>query len=240
MNVLLRPVSIALFFVALIAFAIDQIGFGILFLVGWFASVATASMIQSSRARAEDPDEVLDPESRTLYLPIRRLRQEIEELAEKHRSMPTVSLLGPEAVREAERIQDQAVRALQARAELRRSLRERSAAQAEIERLREREASAATPEERQSLESARHAREIEVQGYAQAESALSRIETGLRQAQAALTEIKSRLAVAASREQAEAAEDEGLRDSIGRLRALSLTIDETQEMLGHEEQDLRG
>lgn len=180
--------------------------------------------------RSQDPTELMDADSRSLFNPIRRLVADIEAVAAKKDSM-VARVMGAESVEEARRIREQCAKALIARTELRKASRDKSVAELDYAELSRKAEAAATESERQALLSAKAARELEIQHYQTATEAIGRIDSAIRQTEAALGEMKARLAVAASNEKATTSGADDLRDTIGRLKALSVSYDEAENLL---------
>ncbi|AIE83866.1 hypothetical protein [Fimbriimonas ginsengisoli] len=233
MKEFVKPVPLAALLAGIVLFVLGQVPLGIIALIAWVATLALGAMRQTAVLRAQDPTDTLDPESRTMFGPIRRLTNEIEELVDRNKESAVIRTVGREAITEARRIRDQIARALAARGELKRTLRGRSSAEREVASLDERMSAATSEEEKSSLAGAAEARKLEVSHYSTVEEALTRIDAGVRQAEAALSEMKARLTVGASGERAAAAgQDDELRATIGRLKALSVTYDEAEQVLG--------
>jgi hypothetical protein len=198
------------------------------------AAIFVLTMRRGAELRAADPTEEMDAESRSMYSPIRRLVTEIEEIVQRNQGSAIMKVVGGEAVQEAERIRDQVARALAVRDDLKRAMRGKNVARNEIEGLRARAQAATSDIERDTLLSAMEARKLELSHYDTVDEVLQRIDASVRQAQAALSEMKARLSVKASNElAAEAAEDGDLRETIGRLKQLSISYDEAEELLRH-------
>lgn len=200
----------------------------LLLVAAFVAFIVTAR--RGAVQRANDPTESMDADSRSLFLPIRRLVDQIEEVATRQDSV-TGRVVGTEAMEEAKRIREQCAKALVARSELKKAGRGKGLAENEVSRLEEMEQSAATDSEKAALASAREARKLELTHYVEVEDAIKRIDGGIRQAEAALSEMKTRLAVAAGSEKAELAGDDELRETIGRLKSLSVSYDEAEQTL---------
>ncbi|HEY0865902.1 MAG TPA: hypothetical protein VGE01_00910 [Fimbriimonas sp.] len=200
----------------------------ILLIAGILAFLASAR--RGAAARAEDAAESMDADSRSLYSPIRRLSDEIEALASR-KDTATIRIIGAEAAQEARRIREQCARALVARSELKRAGRGKSTALGEIDDLDRQLAEAASDQEKQAYLNAQEAYRRQIAHFAKAEEALSRIDVSVKAAEAVLAEMKTRLAVAASSEKAELAGDEDLRETISRMKTLSVSYDEAEQTL---------
>lgn len=193
--------------------------------------VAVASMRQSATARASDPTEDLNPESRTLFLRIRRLNSDIEQMVERSRSTPAVQYLGKEALTESNRILAQVAQSLKVRQDLKKALSGASLISRDTEALERQISEARTADEREALEVALQAKKLEVGHYVEIERMLTQIDGGIKQAEAALGEMKARLAVSVTNDKAAEVPEEDIRETIGRMRAITLSVDEAEEIL---------
>lgn len=192
-------------------------GVGLVGLVAALFFVGTAQTKQSWDATGE---QELTHESRAMLRPVRRLHDELREFVQTHGDSGTVKVLGAEAVREADNILEQSLKLMRLRDRLKHAARGRSEAEVELRRLGDVAADDPT----------RVARELEMKHYGEIESSIPKIETSIAQAVAALSELKARLAVsAASVGQTEA--DGEIAETMSRLRALSASFDEAEELL---------
>ena len=235
MKPLTKPAPLVALIAAILLAVVGQFALAAIALFAWIGILVFATIKQTATVRSEDVTQTMDPDSRTLFVPIRRLTSEIEDLVERNKNTALMRTVGKEALEEAGRIREQAAHALQIRGELRRALRSRSTAAHEVESLTAQAAAALTDAEREALTGAAEARRLEMSQYETVEQALARIDGGVRQAEAALSEIRARLAVGATGEKtAEATESTDLRETVARLKALSLSVDEAEQVLkGH-------
>jgi hypothetical protein len=221
-----------LFVVAMGLLLVGQFAAGLAVMMVWIMAVAIASIRGTGQARAEDLTEEMDAESRSLYAPVRRLVDEIEEVVRSHRDSTVMKVIGGEALQEARRIREQVARALAVRDDLKRASRGRNVARSEADKLMARAEEAASTEEKLALLSAVEARKIEIGHYAIIDETVAKIDASVRQAQAALSEMKARLSVKATGEKAASAvEEDELRETIGRLKQLSISYDEAEQLL---------
>lgn len=235
MNEFLKPVPVATLLIGLGLLLFGQIPLAVVCFVAWIASLAIGQMRQGAVIRGSDTDELLDADGRSRFTRVRNLTREIEELVEKHSASPVIRTLGRDAVGEAQRIRDQVADALMRRSGLRKAIAGRSVAEMEIAKLTDRRDGASSEEEKTSLSSALEARQMEVGHYAAAEQALERIDSGVRQAEAALSEMKARLEVGVTSQQAQVSEPlEDIRDTIGRMKAISVSYEEADAVLRDE------
>jgi hypothetical protein len=203
----------------------------LLLLVG-VAALLIKTVKRTAVDRAADVRDEMDAESRSLFAPIRRLTDEIEDVVQRHSDSAIMKVVGGEAVDEAKRIRDQIAKALSVRDDLKRTLRERSIAQSQVRQLQEKADASDIPAEKASLLSAIEARKLEMEHYGEVDQALAQIDSGVNQAQAALAEMKAKLLVKASSEKASlATDDTDLRETISRMKALSVSYDEAEQLI---------
>lgn len=215
----------------LVSFVIELPSVGIAALVLWLAWAAMVGLKTTASQRVDDPRDEMDAESRSLYAPIRRLTDEIEEIVRQQCDSAIVKVVGGEAVEEARRIRDQVGKALEARTGLKKATREKNLAGQQAEELQAR-ATAAPEGEKDVLLSALQAKQIELDHYRSVDALIAKIDAGTAQAKAALSEMKVRLGVRAANEKTEVlTDDDDLRDTIGRLKSLSVSYDEAEHML---------
>jgi hypothetical protein len=232
MRMLTQPLSLVLATVAVTSFLFLRLpALAALAAVAWVGVLVFSSILQFRRQVEEDPTEELRPESRSLLRPLKRLREEMHEIVERHPENAAARVLGQEALEEAGRIVRQCARSLKAREELRRLVGGRYEAEKDAASLEERAGATTATEERLALLSALEARRAELEQYDALDVAVAKIDGLLRQAEAALSEMRARLAVAVSGESAEVRPDQELRESLGRLKALSVSADEVEEFL---------
>lgn len=199
-------------------------------LVAAVAIVAFASMRGAQAALGDPILEDLHPSDQARLSPLRRHRNAIRDLVEAKRSEPAIAVVGAEALGEADHILVQAVKMLQLRRELLRSVAGRTEAGNDLADLDRSIAEAASEAEREALRSAQEARRLELAHYDRAEEAKERIETSLRQAEAALGELKARLTTAAAGS-SDVGETDDLRATVGRLKTLGTSLDEAEAWL---------
>ena len=195
------------------------------------ASLATFGFLSARTHRAADISEGLAPEERSALRPIRRLHAELDELAQSAQS-ESVRVVASEALEDSAKILDQAVKMISLRSEIKRVLGNAYRSETGIEELEQRLGEAPNEEEKEELQRAIEARQREAQHYRQLEDALRKIDTSLKQAEATLSEIKAKLAVSVTFPE-EQDEDTRLilQDSMNRLRTLSVSFDEAEELL---------
>lgn len=227
-----KPIPVVTLLVGIGLAMFGQYPLAVVAFLAFIGSLAIGQMRQGAGFRESDPSEVLDPDGRARYAKVRRLATEIEAIFEKHRDSTVTRMLGKEAREEVERIRRQVASALVHRAAIRKALAGRSMAEIEVAKLREKADAALTPEEKASLAAALEARQMELEHYSEAEQSLAKIDREVQQAEAALSEMKARFEVGVTVGQAEVATPlEEIRDTIGRMKAISVSYDEADEML---------
>jgi hypothetical protein len=205
-----------------------------LVVAGGLVATAFALMVtvmRDVRARREELGlDSLSPQDRSKLVPIRRLREQLEALVAGNRGSPSLAVIGPEAVEESRRIFAQCVSLLQLQRQIRDALREQNA-DAEVRSLEAKVEAAASEGERAALQSALDARRLEASHFAKMKEALQTAEGGITQAEAALSEIKARLSVAVTDDALSDTSSDDLRETLGRLKALSKGFEEAEMFL---------
>jgi hypothetical protein len=231
MRAIAKPVPLVCLGIALVAGFLGNIPLIFLGLLCFVAAVGFDAAKGAQKARSEEVGEDLSPQSRTMIRPLKRTYEELEEVVRQNRDSSTIAVLGVEALTEAKRILQQSSESLALRDRIVRSMRGKYEADKSVAALSQQVSEAKTDEERASLQSAQEARKTESAHYASLEEYLPKIDSGIRQADAALAELKARLATGAAGERATAGGEDDLRESVGRLKALSVSYDEAKEML---------
>lgn len=225
---LLDPLFLGGAGLAVVGFAVSTpvvVAIGILLMLvsGFFQTIG------STRQRAlDDPTEDLSPESRVLIRPVRKLLQEMEEVATRNKGEVS-PYIANEGLDEAKRLVAHSAAALKIRDRLTRERRGEYEATKGIAELEQRLAAATTDEERQSLQSAMEARRQELAHYSGIDASVSRIDSSVRQAEAVLAEMKARLASSAVGGLASQGSDD-LREAVGRMKVLSASLEEAQDL----------
>lgn len=213
-------------------FVIGQPPAAILSLLIWGLLLVLKTMRETAARVEADPREEMDAESRSMFSPIRRLTNEIEEVVTRNSDSTVMKVVGNEALDEAKRIHDQVAKALSVRDDLKRSLRERNMSRAEADKLLAKAEAEQDPTVKATLLSAVEARRLELSHYTVVEETIAKIDSSVHQAEAALSEMKARLSTKASGEKAlSATDDTELRDTISRLKTLSISYDEAEQLL---------
>lgn len=211
---------------------IDVLALGV---VGWVAVTAWLSIRSTNRGAAISTfslDSVRN-ENRTRLLPIKRLHDDIAKVVAENSDKPVVKVVGAEALVEARRVGEHAIRLLNLRDQVLSAVRGQEDAQRRLEQAEGQLAQTQGPE-REALEVVAQAHRQEIEHYEGAESALKRIDAELRLAEAALAEAKARILVSASRDGSPVEGDSELADTIRRLKSLQQSFDEAESLTRQE------
>src|SRR4051794_5178524 len=132
MKVLLNPIPLVALAASVVLALLGQFALAGVVFVAWFAMVALVSMRSSNEMRRADVSEELDPESRILLAPVRKLVDSIEETVRTNAQSITIKTVGEEVLSEARHIRDQSAKALLVRRDIKRFLRGKSVAELAI------------------------------------------------------------------------------------------------------------
>ena len=214
----------------LVGLIIQRPEIALLGLIGAIGSIALISGREAQNRHASYSDDEISPDSRTLLRPVKKLADDIEAIITANRDSQTVQIVGQEARNEATHLLEQVRKSLVARDKLKKSLRGRYEAEKEIGEAKMR-LEFADEAEKAALQSTIDARTLELTHYTEVEEALKKIEIGVNQAEAALAEMKARLSVTAAAGALAQGEGDDLRDTIGRMKALSAGYDEVDQLV---------
>ncbi|MCH8978554.1 MAG: hypothetical protein IH945_04840 [Armatimonadetes bacterium] len=228
MNLLTRPASLAFGAVSVLGLVLGQPAIAFLGAVGWVATLAFFSMRAAAGKRH---DSEISAEGRTLLRPIRELREDIAGYVRSFSDRPEISVIGGEALREADALIAHTERLVDVRDDLTKAMKGRKEAERELARLRRRTKSSVSEAESESLRSAVEARETEIERYRTVDTAMRRLVDNLHEAEAALSEIRARLATGAVGAQTVGLETDDLAGMVSRLRTLSRSFDEAEQMM---------
>lgn len=230
MNYLKTPLSLlsaAVVVVGAVLGRFDVALLGVILLIGCVAFLAIKG---GASERSNDVLEDLGNEERAQLAPLRKLRNEIAAIVEAKQADVSISVVGREALAEADRLLVQGAKLVQARRELKKVAGGKQKADREIAQLEADLGAAAAEGERAALASALEARKLEASHYGEADSVLERLDRGLRQAEATLSEIKARLATASAGAVGGEHTSE-LDETLARLRSLGSSFDEAEQWL---------
>lgn len=234
-SLLFRPISLIGLALMVLAGITGIASLVVLAFLLWVLLIGALFLIESQRRAGPHPADI-SPQDRTLLRPILGLRDELAVLLKQNSDMPTVKVVGQEALAEADRIVRQATNLVQLRTTLRKTMVGRSEARVSIASLQSKREAASTDGERTAIDSALAAQQAEAENYDKIETSLRQIDGKLLEAQAGLSELKARLAIGAAGARSQTAEPEGLTETVGRLRALSKSFSEAENALGEQVQ----
>lgn len=197
--------------------------------IGLLLTSCGMGLMGSSKGRSED--RAILPQNEVLLARLRKLRAEIATLIDEEKDSPTVQAFGPESLAEADRILSQAARAVEARGKIAKAAFGRADAEAAVARL-EQQIAESPPETREALGVALEARRSEVQTYRSIEAKVAAIDARIQEAEAAVAVLRARLAGGIGDERAASSGVEEMRDALGRVKALSLSVEETRSVFG--------
>jgi len=232
MRSLTRPVALLFAGLTVVAAVAGMPALVAMGLIGWVASVAFHTFReQAARNRAEAALESLPAAARLQARRLQTAYDQLKQMIELHSGRTAVRVVGHEALIEADNVLDHALRLIQARSELERTLRARSQASVELRRLQDAESRAESGPVRDAIHSAIAAKTAEIERYNNVVEAMERIDAQLVQAESTLSELKSQIAMAGA-EAAEAHDDlSGLNGVVSELRALGSSLQEAQTLL---------
>lgn len=229
-KVVFHPLPLGCLAVTFLAALARQPAIMALGLLAWLGTTGWLALRVGGRTELPLPHpSELHHESRLLLRPLVRLHREIEKIVHEHRASPLIRATGEEALRESRAILLGATKLAEARATLRRGLREKAEAEIESARL-ERLLVNASEHERPALESAQRTRRSQIDHFRAAEAAMSRIEGKIAEARAAMTELKARLQTGVLSAHASELEAEELTEVVGRLKTLSRSLEEAESL----------
>jgi hypothetical protein len=215
--------------VAAVGAAMSQVPIMVLGLLGAVATMVWFGMSSAKQRRLSDDYDQLPPDQKILIRPIYKLHQELQATAQKATDA-TSKIIAEEAALESGSILTQSLKLVEARVQIRKGLHSRSSATSDLTELRGKLTDATDEGERQALQAAIDAREKEASHYGSMDASIEKIDATLRQAEASLAEIKARLALASAAPEDTGAHTE-LEETLTRLRSLSVSFDEAEELL---------
>jgi DNA repair ATPase RecN len=210
--------------------AISQVPIMLLGLLGALATMVWFGMSSAKQRRLSDDYDQLPPDQKILIRPIYKLHQELQATAQRATDA-TAKVIAEEAVVESQTILTHSLKLVEARVQMRKGLHSRSGAASDLAELRGKLESATDEGERQAFQAAIEAREKESSYYGSMDAGIEKIDATLRQAEASLAEIKARLALAASAPEGDTSAHTELEETLTRLRSLSVSFDEAEELL---------
>ncbi len=226
MKLFFGPAQIAAILLAVVGLLLRQPAIAALGIVGWIGTVAVTSMRDSSKRHSG-----LDTsQGRYLLQPIQKLHNEITRLVEDNRQNPTVSVIGQDALTESAELLRKATAFTALLHDSRFAPNALANAQRELDELNQRLAASDNEAQRQAFGLAIQAREGEVAHYHKLLATIESAKQRLEDAGIALEAIKAQLAASVVGGSADDLTGEDLGGMVGRLKSLSSSLEEVDEM----------
>ena len=197
--------------------------------VGWLATVAYLSFKQSSRRRHESD---ITAAGRRLIKPLVAARAELDKAIRSGVLRPEFSSISQEALREADAIIEQASRRIEEYDELSRTIKDKKSAEYKLAQLEEKLAGQMSDEERRSLVSSISSWRGVLDRYEEIGAGMAKIESTVNSAADAMVDVKDRLLYTGQSSGVEDLDDDDLPGMVDRLKTLTATIEEADEMIG--------
>ena len=227
MKVLFGPVQIVALVLAIAGIFLGQSALVALGVVGWLGAAAVGVIKQTGAAR-NAPE--LKPESRILIRPLEDLRNDILKLVEENRTNASVTVVGREALNEADELIRRAETFAASLGNVKKTKNALYESQKQIELLSETLAKSQSEKEKESLRQAIGARQEEAASMQKALDSVDATRAKIKDAEGELQGIKSQLTTAALTGQPDSLDTEGLSGMVGRIRSLSSSIEEAEGM----------
>ncbi len=208
---LLNPVSLSMLAVALGAGAFNRVEIAALAFLGFLGSATFFALKGQQTQDSRSPLDQVSNNNRARLRPISTLKTEIDTLASANRKSSLLAAMGGEVQREANSILSHCIELLDLR-----------------EKLQDVVNSSAALDVSEDPAQDAHSESIRAT-LNQARENIEKVDSYLDQAKAVLSEMRTRLAFAASEDQAGA--EEGMREALLNSKALSATFDEAEAFL---------
>lgn len=172
----------------------------------------------------------LSAEARALLRPLQQQRREIASLVDKNLQNPTVKVIGTEALQEADSLISRAESIVVSLDDLTKATKGLRESDYELKRLEEKVAKSSSEEEKAALADVIEVRKSEVEHFGKVQRALESGKAKIMEAETALLAIKAQLTSAALGSESDALDTEGLAGMVGRLKSLSNSLEEVEQM----------
>jgi hypothetical protein len=226
MKLFLGPAQIIAILIAIAGLVVRQPAVAALGVVLWVGAVAVSSMRNSSLRQSGHESQ----QGRSLLQPIQKLHDEIAKLVSDNKQHATVSVIGNDALKESAELLRRASAFAALLHESRSAPKSMADAKRELEALERRLTASGDASQRESLALAVQARQEEVEHYERLIRTIEGAKQRLKDAEAALSAIKAQLAAAAVGGSTDGLDTEDLGGMVGRLKSLSASIEEVDEM----------
>ncbi len=195
-------------------------------IVCWIGAVAVTSMRDTSLRHSGLDSQ----QGRFLLQPIQKLHNEISRLVADNKQNSTVSVIGQDALVESTELLRKASAFAALLHESRSAPNALATAERELEGLNKRLSDSSDESQKESLALAVQAREGEVEHYRKLIRTIDGAKQRLKDAEVALAAIKAQLAASVVGGSADGLDEEDLGGMVGRLKSLSSSIEEVDEM----------
>lgn len=192
----------------------------------WIGGVATSSMRQSS----ERHTGIKSRHGRYLLQPIQKLHDDIRKIVEENKGNATVSVIGQEALSESGELLKRATALAELLHDSRSATTSLTEAKKELAEVQEKLDASTDESQRQTYHLAIDARQSEVEQYEKLLRSIDTAKGRLMDAEVALTAIKAQLAASVMGGSTDGLAEEDLGGMVGRLKSLSSSLDEVEEM----------
>lgn len=189
-------------------------------IAGWIGTVVLDT-IRETASRRSIHDQA---QGQAILRPIQRLHRDIEKIVTENPNDPTVKVIGRDALNESKELMGRAAALASLVGDSRGAADSLAAARAEIARLR------SEGPQSDALKLAIDARENEAKHYERLIQTIDAAKTRISEAEVALTAIKGQLAAAVAGGATDGLESESLSGMVGRLKSLSSSLEEVEEM----------
>jgi hypothetical protein len=192
----------------------------------WIGGVATSSIKQSSDRHTG----IRSRHGRYLLQPIQKLHDDVRKLVEENKDNATVRVIGQEALAESGELLKRATALAELLHDSRSATTSLTNARQELAEVQKKMEASTDQAQRQTYQLAIDARQSEVDQYEKLLRSIDTAKGRLMDAEVAMTAIKAQLAASVLGGSTDGLTDEDLSGMVGRLKSLSSSLDEVEEM----------
>lgn len=192
----------------------------------WIGGVATSSIKQSSDRHTG----IRSRHGRYLLQPIQKLHDDVRKLVEENKDNATVRVIGQEALAESGELLKRATAIAELLHDSRSATTSLTNARQELAEVQKKMEASTDEAQRQTYQLAIDARQSEVDQYEKLLRSIDTAKGRLMDAEVAMTAIKAQLAASVLGGSTDGLTDEDLSGMVGRLKSLSSSLDEVEEM----------
>lgn len=192
----------------------------------WIGAVATSSIRQSS----ERHTGIKSRHGRYLLQPVQKLHDDIRKIVEENKDNATVRVIGQEALTESGELLKRATALAGLLHDSRAATTSLTSAKHELLELQNKLSASTDEAQRETYQLAIDARQSEVDQYEKLLRSIDTAKGRLMDAEVALTAIKAQLAASVMGGSTDGLTEEDLGGMVGRLKSLSSSLDEVEEM----------